>query len=106
MNHDEDDDFDIEEIFSSIDFMVDKVLVSDAADYFSSVLTHEFPTLELEPLEANEWREGWWIRVPAQFERPVREVEELAISLRDRLWWEKSVLLPFAIEQLFEVQAN
>ena len=100
--HDEDDDdFDL-----PTDFLVDRTAISDASDFFISVLTHEFPDLDYEPLTPNDWREGWVLKIPAQFDRPVREVEALAIKIRDRIWWSKSILVPFAIEQMQQEVTN
>jgi hypothetical protein len=86
--------------FDSIAF--DPTAVDDAADYFITVMTEEFPLLEAESFQANEWRRGWVIKIPRQFDRPVRDVENKAIEIRDKLYWEKSILLPFAIEALYE----
>lgn len=102
--HESDEEFDDDEpIVAPMDFIFfDSTALDDACDYFATVLLEEFPLLEFESFTPNPWRRGWFIKVPHQHERPVRDVEKKAVEIRDKLYWEKSILLPFAIEALYE----
>ena len=49
--------------------------------------------------EASPWRKGWRIIVPSQFTEPITDLESEARSLRDSLFWERQVLVPYIIER-------
>lgn len=87
----------------SISFLADKQMAMDAADYFAEVLSREFPGLEFERYEPTEWRVGWVIKVPPPptFTTPVRDLETRANELQDKLYWDKTILLPYTLEVLF-----
>jgi hypothetical protein len=74
--------------------------VEDCADYFATVLTDDFPGIELEPLtNVKEWRKGWRIKVAPQAGVSVRPVELRAREIRELLWWQHGVLVPYVIER-------
>jgi len=93
-NHEEDEDYDIE----YLDFHKD-----DATDYFATVLMEQFPTIKLKPMDVPEWRGGWSISIPPQYEeRSLLEVR--LVELRDRMYWEKDVLVAYIIESETELE--
>ena len=73
--------------------------VEDCADYFATVLTETYPEVDLIRFEANDWRVGWKIIVPSQFTESVADLEAAARGLRDMLFWNRGVLLPYIIER-------
>lgn len=73
--------------------------VEDCADYFATVLSDDFPGITLEPISPKEWRLGWRIFVSPHAEYRVAEVEKAARDLRDSLWWNAQILVPFVIER-------
>lgn len=71
--------------------------IEDCVDYFAIVLMHKFPSLQLEKLQATDWRQGWMIFISPQSEFSVADIEDTVIPLRDKIFWKKDVLIPYVI---------
>lgn len=72
----------------------------DCADYFASVMTRAFPGVQLEPLTPTAWRLGWRVVLPAQSDYTSLDVELLAFTIRDAMFFQKDILVPYVIERL------
>ena len=86
----------MQDAFKPLDDMIEQE-IEDCLDWLASTLARTFPGLGLEPYDATEWRRGLRIAIPAQADFSVHEVETKAHEWRDKLFFEKSILIALTV---------
>jgi hypothetical protein len=74
----------------------------DCCDFFATLLLQEFPELSVDRTFLHDFRLGLTVSLPVQSTYPPKNVDGLCRVLRDRLFWEKDILIPYVIEQTRE----
>ena len=69
----------------------------DASDVMATLLTREYPLLQLERVKVLPWRYAWTIVIPEGAGYDVTAVDKLAHKVSQRLYWEKDELIGYSV---------